>query len=107
MDQKRIEKLTDQYRKKADRNFRYYQETGEPRYERESRTAEEIADALSVALDHAEEHDKYICLKIAVADLAHKAEDLLHEGDRSKYGDHLQRLVNVATSLCSYRRMWE
>ena len=107
MDQKRIGKLCDQYRKKADRNFRNYQETGEPRYERESRTAEEIADALSVALDHAEEHDKYICLKIAVADLARKAEDLLHDGDRSKYADHLQQLVNVAASLCSYRRMWE
>ena len=107
MDQKRIEKLCDQHRKKAERNFRNYQETGEPRYERESRTAEEIADALSVALDHAEEHDKYICLKIAVADLARKAEDLLHEGDRAKYGDHLQRLVNVAASLCGYRRMWE
>ena len=107
MNRERIEKLCEQHRKKADRNFRNYQETGEPRYERESRTAEEIADALSVALDHAEEHDKYICLKIAVADLARKAEDLLHEGDRSKYGDHLKRLVNEAASLCSYRWMWE
>lgn len=107
MNQQRIEKLCDQYRKKADRNFRNYQETGEPRYERESRNAEEIADALSVALDHADEHDKYICLKIEVADLAHKAEDLLHDGDRSKYGDHLQKLISLAVSMCSYRRMWE
>lgn len=104
MDNKRIENLCYQYRKKADRNFRYYQETGEPRFERESRNAEDIADALSVALDHADEHDKYICLKIAVADLARIADDLLQEGDRPKYGDHLKRLVDVAVSMCSYWR---
>ena len=107
MNRERIEKLCEQHRKKADRNFRNYQETGEPRYERESRTAEEIADALSIALNHVDEHDKYICLKIAVADLAHQADGLLHDGDRSKYGDHLQKLINLAVSMCSYRRMWE
>ena len=106
MNTERVAKLCEQYRKKADRNFRNYQETGEPRYERESRNAEEIADALSVAMDHADEHDKYICLKIEVADLAHKAEDLLHDGDRSKYGDQLQKLISLAESMCSYRRMY-
>lgn len=107
MDNKRIEKLCDQYRKKAERNFRYYQESGEPRYERESRTAEEVADALSVALGHSEEHDKYICLKIEVMDLARIAESLLMEGDRSTYGDHLKKLVDLAVSMCGYRRMVE
>ncbi len=106
MNREKIEKLCEQHRKKAERNFRTYQETGEPRYERESNRAEETADALSIALDHAEEHDKYICLKIAVADLAHQADGLLHDGDRSKYGDQLQRLISLAESLCSYRRMW-
>lgn len=107
MNRARIEKLCEQHRKKADRNFQNYEESGDPRYERESRNAEDIADALSVALDHAEEHDKYLCLKIEVADLARRAEGLLHDGDRSKYGDHLQQLINLAASMCSYRRMWE
>lgn len=106
MNRERIEKLCEQHRRKADRNFLSYQETGEPRYERESRKAEEIADALAVALDHADEHDKYICLKIAVADLAHKAEDRLHDGDRSTYADKLEDLVSLAVSLCGYRRMY-
>jgi len=48
-------------KKKADtafqRNFQYYQETGNSRYEREYRKNEDIADICRLALEHLNEAD--------------------------------------------------
>lgn len=51
-----IQKLIERYQKISDRNYRNYQQTGDSRYDREYRHAEDILDVATQALASADEH---------------------------------------------------
>lgn len=58
MTEKELLALAEKYQAKADRNYRNYQETGLSRYDRERRNAEELADAMRMAANAAEDHQQ-------------------------------------------------
>ncbi len=77
MDRKRIEKLIASHEKSADRQYRNYQDSGNGRYYTAYKRHEEIVEALRIALDAAEEHNKYNFMRADLAMLAEKAKRTL------------------------------
>lgn len=60
MDKKTLETLAERYQKRADRAFENYQETGIKRYDTERNNMEDLADALRMAANAADEHNAYV-----------------------------------------------
>ena len=56
MDRSELEKLAERYQQKADRAFENYQDTGLRRYDTERNNMEDLADALRMAANAADEH---------------------------------------------------
>ena len=73
MDKKSIQALADQFQTKADRAYQNYQETGMSRYDAERRKNEDLADALCVAANAADDHNHMIHLRGTLARLASDA----------------------------------
>lgn len=76
MNQKELEALAEKYQKKADTAYQNYQETGTTRYDRERRINEELAEALRMAANAADDHAKLIHMRATVTDLAAEAEHI-------------------------------
>lgn len=92
MDNARIAQLRDQYRARADTAYQNYQDSGDSRYYRAKNRAEDIADALQIALDSVSEHNKLIDLRALVGDLAHEARQLIQSGDAVDIRTFLKRV---------------
>jgi len=92
MDDKRIAELRDQYRARAETAYQNYQGSGAARYYATHRRAEDIADALQIALDSVSEHNKLIDLRALVADLALEARQLIQSGDAVDIRTFLKRV---------------
>lgn len=104
-------KLIDKYDRQAEKAYMNYQETGTQRYDRERRNAEDLADALRVALGAADEHTAYINLRTNVAILASKVERLRDtiaaspsENVLDEVGAILGDIVAIASVSCGYGR---
>lgn len=65
-----LEKLAEAYRQKAEAAYQAYQETGMTRYSTQRRKNEDLADALYMALNANEEHDKLTHLRGNLSELA-------------------------------------
>lgn len=101
-------KLIDKYDRQAEKAYMNYQETGIPRYDRERRNAEDLADALRVALGAADEHTAYINLKGEVIRLATRADRMTQEEIKAQeLFSLLKDLISLAVMSCSYRRLEE
>jgi len=72
-----IERLDD----KARRNEENFQSTGTARYDYERRRAEEMADALRMALNAKDEHDKLLRFRMVISMWGKEAVSLLHDWD--------------------------
>ncbi|MBO7308553.1 MAG: hypothetical protein J6V38_02860 [Kiritimatiellae bacterium] len=92
MDSKRIEQLRDQYRRRSEAAYQSYQDSGVSRYLATHTRAEDIADALQIALDSVSEHNKLIDLRALVADLAIEARQLIQTGDAVDIRTFLKRV---------------
>lgn len=91
MTKKELTTLADKYQQKADRALQNYQETGITRYDRERRNNEDLADAMRMAADAAEDHGKMLSLRYALSRLATQAKDIeFLDGDRRT--DALEKL---------------
>ena len=84
MTKKELEKLEMRYRAKAERAYMRYQETGIQRYCNEWRNAEDIADALLMAINAADEHSELIHMKGNLSQLAQKAQDAINGSEADK-----------------------
>lgn len=73
MDKKKLMKLADDYRKKADAAYQNYQETGAKRYYNSYHRNEDMADALQMAANAADEHNTLIATKGKLAHFAFRA----------------------------------
>ena len=73
MDKKKLMKLADSYRKKADVAYQNYQETGITRYYSTYHRNEDLADALQMAANAADEHNALIAIKGELAHFAFRA----------------------------------
>ena len=74
MTKDKLEKLAEQYQRKADAAYENYQETGITRYNTARRNNEDMADALRMAAAAKDDHDKMICLRHELYQLATKAD---------------------------------
>ena len=88
--------LAERWQAKADRAMERYQEDGLPRHNREREQAQDLADALRVAANAADDHSELISLRGAVYCLAvkaHAAVDALDAPDRASDRDILTDLA--------------
>ena len=70
---KKLMKLADSYRKKADAAYQNYQETGIARYYSAYHRNEDLADALQIAANAADEHNDLIAIRGELAHFAFRA----------------------------------
>ena len=102
MDRKRVEKLAYRYGVRAEKAYRNYQDSGEPRYDREYRNLSEMADIIGMALGAVDEHNAYISMRCDLAQLAANAEHALRHPD--EVASVLNSVVAVASTYNVYQR---
>ena len=98
--------LAERWQTKADRAMERYQEDGLARHNREREQAQDLADALRVAANAADDHSELISLRGAVYCLAvkaHAAVDALDAPDRA--GDR-DILTDLARNVISTARLY-
>lgn len=98
--------LAERWQTKADRAMERYQEDGLPRHNRERERAQDLADALRVAANAADDHSELISLRGAVYCLAvkaHAAVDALDAPDRASDRDVL---TDLARNVISTARLY-
>lgn len=93
-----IEKMIDQADRKAERAYMNYQETGAQRYAREQEKAEDLADALRMALSAYDDHTKLMALKAELITLGADAHKALTDGSQEVEEKILRRLISIAKS---------
>lgn len=95
-----IEKMIDQADNRAERAYKNYQETGIRRYEREYQKAEDLADALRVALTAYDDHEKLGAIKAELMILANDADNVLAHGVVEDCEDIVIRLLHLVEYYC-------
>lgn len=98
--------LAERWQAKADRAMDRYQEDGLARHNREREQAQDLADALRVAANAADDHSELISLRGAVYCLAvkaHAAVDALDAPDRASDRDIL---TDLARNVISTARLY-
>ena len=85
MDNARITQLRDQYRARADTAYKNYQDSGDSRYYRTKNRAEDIADALQIALNAADDHNSMLDLRACLSALANKAQRIIDNAHGDPY----------------------
>lgn len=103
MTQEQLIKLANRYDDKASRAYYNYQETGMPRYDRERSNAEDMAEALRMAANAADDHSKLISLRAELADLAYRGEKMLNDEDPNWAG-LIREIVSLAEVFAGYKR---
>lgn len=101
-----ITALAERWQAKADRAMERYQEDGLARHNREREQAQDLADALRVAANAADDHSELISLRGAVYCLAvkaHAAVDALDAPDRASDRDIL---TDLARNVISTARLY-
>ena len=101
-----ITALAEHWQAKADRAMDRYQESGLPRHNRGREQAEDLANALRIAANAADDHDELISMRGAVCCLAvkaHAAVDALAVPDRAADRDIL---TDLARNIISTARLY-
>ena len=103
MDKKSLEALAEKYQKKADKSSQMYQETGITRYGTEARNNEDLADALWMAVNAADDHATLISMRGTLSNMASRAEAAGRK-DISK-SDYEELVSALLRDLAAYGRM--
>lgn len=103
MTREELEKLADRYQRKADRAFESFQETGIRRYDTERNNAEDLADALRMAANAADEHHNYIHMRCMVAGYVALAKEINMSG--TKATDREKMVKELTENLIAYGNM--
>ena len=101
-----ITALAERWQAKADRAMARYQESGLARHNREREQAEDLANALRIAANAADDHSELISLRGVVCCLAvkaHAAVDALDAPDRASDRDIL---TDLARNVISTARLY-
>lgn len=96
-----LEKLAEQHQRKADTAFQTYQETGMTRYETAYQKNEDMAEALRMAANAADDHDKLIHLRGVLSQLAGIASGIAWASDDQKPA----RMKEAINELLAVARM--
>lgn len=103
MDRSELEKLAERYQQRADRAFENYQDTGLRRYDTERNNMEDLADALRMAANAADEHNAYVGMSGAFVGLVTIAQEIELAADEESREELADKLVK---DLLSYGRMY-
>ena len=92
-----LEDLAEKHQKKADRAFRNYQETGITRYETTYRQNDDLAEALRMAANAADDHQALSSMRAQMSWFASQSRKALQPGleesDRADMVQHLLREI--------------
>ena len=102
LNKKDLQKLADKYDALHEKNYRLYQECGEPRYLRASERYEDMADAFQMAADVADIRQKYHSLSASVSQYAAEGDKALYHDNADDMKQVLRNIVSVAEMYCGY-----
>ncbi len=102
MDKKTLEALAERYQKRADHAFENYQETGIKRYDTERNNMEDLADALRMAANAADEHAEYTNMRGSLAGFVNAAQNIKCTTDQD---DRVKLVDKLVEDLLAYGRM--
>ena len=98
--------LAERWQDKADRAMERYQESGLARHNREREQAQDLADALQVAANAADDHSELISLRGAVYCLAVKAHAAVDAPDTPDRAADRDILTDLARNVISTARLY-
>ena len=98
--------LAERWQAKADRAMERYQEDGLARHNREREQAQDLADALRVAANAADDHSELISLRGAVYCLAVKAHEALDSMSEPGQPSDRTILTGLARNVISAARLY-
>ena len=96
MTKEKLRELAERYQKKADAAYDAYQESGITRYDTARRNSEEMADALRMAADAADDHMALVHMRGTVSLLAVEARRAARSGDEDEMRKALRSMVSYA-----------
>lgn len=103
MDKKKLMKLADGYRKKADAAYQNYQETGATRYYNSYHRNSDLAEALQIAANAVDEHTALIAMKAELAHFSFRA-DMATSKHRTE-SEKVDLAAALASDIAAYGRM--
>lgn len=96
MDRSELEKLAERYQQKADRAFENYQDTGLRRYDTERNNMEDLADALRMAANAADEHAEYTNMRGSILSGSVMPVASTYKATRTLYSSAMPSLENTS-----------
>lgn len=100
MTKDRLKQMAANFRRKADKDFQNYQETGIGRYGNSYHRNEELADALDMAAAAADEHAEHLHMKYQLAVFAKQAQAIRTAPDGVKQEMTAQLLRDLEAYGC-------
>lgn len=107
-----IIKIRDGKQRAYQNNYSWYQQTGEPSYDRAARRYEQLVDICNQALSAADDHTKAIALNAELVSLGSRSADILHyykSQNKLNDGEILQLLrdIRAIASHHGFSDKWE
>lgn len=102
MDKKSLNNLAERYQKRADRAFERYQETGIKHYDTERNKMKDLADALRMAANAADDHAELVAVRGSLVGFVTNAQKIKFAADKESREELVDNLVE---SLLAYGRM--
>ena len=93
-----IIKIRDGKQRAYENNYSWFQQTGEPSYDRAARRYEQLVDICNQALNAADDHTKAIALNAEIHSLGSRSADILHHyrsGHELNEGEVLQLIRDI------------
>lgn len=98
--------LAERWQAKADRAMARYQESGLARHNREREQAEDLAEALRIAANAADDHSKLIGLRCSLILLTNKSHAALNALDTPDRASDRDILTDLARNIISTARLY-
>lgn len=98
--------LAEHWQTKADRAMKRYQESGLPRHNREREQAEDLANALRIAANAADDHSELIGLRCSLILLTNKSHAALNALDVPDRASDRDILTDLARNIISTARLY-
>ena len=96
MTKSEIEKFIDRQQRISDRNYRNYQETGDPRYERTYHKADDLIEIAQQALSAADDHQENITYHSELSDWGSRALELQRKWNEREAFQLIKDIAAVA-----------
>lgn len=107
LDEARISKLCERFKKKARKYYDAYQGSGVPQYYSEYSRQQELAELAERALSGADDHDCVIHYRTLLNNLGVAAFDAIHSNQLDDYRDVVKELARVVKMNGIATNRWE